>query len=138
MKLICLYIGSHTIGQARCTIFRSRIYNETYIDTSFAKLRQSKCPSTTGSRDNKLAPIDLQSPTAFDNSYFKNLVNKKGLLHTDQVLYNGGPTDSIVEKYSNSPSKFASDFVKSMIKLGDISPLTGSKGEIRKKCGKIN
>ncbi|CBI25393.3 unnamed protein product, partial [Vitis vinifera] len=36
--------GSHTIGQARCTSFRARIYNETNIDNSFAKTRQSNCP----------------------------------------------------------------------------------------------
>ncbi|WOH09024.1 hypothetical protein DCAR_0728476 [Daucus carota subsp. sativus] len=130
--------GAHTIGQARCTTFRARIYNETNIDSSFAQTRQKKCPSTTGSGDDKLAPLDLQSPTAFDNSYFKNLVNNKGLLHSDQVLFSGGSTDSIVRKYSSSQSSFASDFAAAMIRMGDISPLTGSNGEIRKNCRKKN
>lgn len=130
--------GAHTIGLARCTSFRAHIYNETNIDTSFAQTRQKNCPRSSGSGDNKLAPLDLQSPTAFDNSYFKNLVNKKGLLHSDQELYNGGSTDSIVKKYSSSQSSFASDFVAAMIRMGDISPLTGSNGEIRKNCRKKN
>ncbi|KAL8119833.1 peroxidase P7-like [Apium graveolens] len=128
--------GAHTIGLARCTSFRARIYNETNIDSSFAQTRQKKCPTSSG--DNKLAPLDLQSPTAFDNSYFKNLVNNKGLLHSDQVLFNGGSTDSIVKKYSSSQSSFASDFAAAMIRMGDISPLTGSNGEIRKNCRKKN
>ncbi|KAJ6812502.1 peroxidase 4-like [Iris pallida] len=130
--------GAHTIGQARCTTFRAHVYNETNVDSSFAKTRQSKCNKKSGSGDNVLAPLDLQTPTAFDNSYYSNLVGMKGLLHSDQELFNNGSTDSLVRTYSSSSSTFSSDFVTAMIKMGDISPLTGSSGEIRKKCSKIN
>ncbi|KAJ4970110.1 hypothetical protein NE237_003209 [Protea cynaroides] len=130
--------GAHTIGQARCTNFRARIYNETNIDSSFAKRKQGSCPRPSGSGDNNLAPLDLQTPTSFDNDYFNNLIKKKGLLHSDQQLFNGGSTDSIVRKYSNNPSTFNSHFIKAMIKMGDISPLTGSSGQIRKNCRKVN
>ncbi|KAJ6811026.1 peroxidase 4-like [Iris pallida] len=130
--------GAHTIGQARCTNFRAHIYNESNIDSSFATSRQSNCPSTSGKGDNNLAPLDLQTPTAFDNSYFKNLVNKKGLLHSDQQLFNMGSTDSQVTTYSTSAGTFSSDFAAAMIKMGDISPLTGSSGEVRKNCRKTN
>ncbi|GLJ14549.1 hypothetical protein SUGI_0235550 [Cryptomeria japonica] len=37
--------GAHTIGQARCTVFRNRIYNDANIDSSYAKSVQAKCPS---------------------------------------------------------------------------------------------
>ncbi|KAF8397144.1 hypothetical protein HHK36_016051 [Tetracentron sinense] len=130
--------GSHTIGQARCTSFRNRIYNETNIDSTFSNTRQGNCPRTSGSGDNNLAPLDLQSPTKFDNNYYKNLINQKGLLHSDQQLFNGGSTDSQVRSYSNNPSSFSSDFAASMIKMGDIKPLTGSNGEIRKNCRRLN
>ncbi|XVF41172.1 hypothetical protein PTKIN_Ptkin01aG0258500 [Pterospermum kingtungense] len=130
--------GSHTIGQARCTSFRTRIYNESNIDRTFAQTRQRNCPRASGSGDNNLAPLDIQTPTYFDNNYFKNLINRRGLLHSDQQLFNGGSTDSIVRGYSNNPSSFISDFVTAMIKMGDISPLTGSKGEIRKNCRRVN
>lgn len=130
--------GSHTIGQARCTNFRTRIYNETNLDSSLAKTRQSNCPRTVGSGDNNLAPLDLQTPTKFDNNYYKNLLQNKGLLHSDQQLFNGGSTDSLVRTYGSNPSTFTSDFVAGMIKMGDIKPLTGSSGEIRKNCRKIN
>ncbi|CAL5190213.1 unnamed protein product [Lathyrus oleraceus] len=130
--------GGHTIGQARCTTFRGHIYNDTDIDTSFARARQSGCPKTSGSGDNNLAPLDLATPTSFDNHYFKNLVDIKGLLHSDQELFNGGSTDSIVHEYSTNSNSFFSDFVDAMIKMGDISPLTGSNGEIRKNCRSVN
>lgn len=130
--------GSHTIGQARCTSFRARIYNETNLDSSFARLRQRNCPRASGSGDNNLAPLDLQTPTNFDNDYFKNLVTQRGLLHSDQQLFSGGSTNSIVSTYANNPNNFQSDFAAAMIKMGDISPLTGSNGEIRKNCRRIN
>lgn len=138
IDLYVIILGSHTIGQARCASFRPHIYNDRNIDSSFAKTRQGNCPKTGGSGDSKLAPLDLQTPKGFDNYYFKNLINKKGLLHSDQELFNGGSSDSFVKKYSQDEDSFNSDFVKAMIKMGDIEPLTGSKGEIRKKCAIVN
>jgi peroxidase len=109
--------GFHRIGKERCLVFRDRIYNETNIDSSFAKMRQDQCPKNiTGGRKN-LAPLDLQTPTAFDNNYYKNLIVEKGLLHSDQQLYNGGSTDSLVKTYSNNVETFNKDFVTAKIKM---------------------
>lgn len=130
--------GAHTIGKARCILFRARIYNETNIDSSFAKARRSSCPRTSGSGDNNLAPLDIGTPDSFDTNYFQNLLNQKGLLHSDQILFNGGSTDSLVKTYSSRTKTFYSDFVTAMIKMGDITPLTGSSGEIRKNCRRPN
>lgn len=132
------YTGAHTIGQARCVAFRNRIYNESNIESSFAKNRRGNCPRATGSGDNNLAPLDFQSPNKFDNQYYKHLLNQKGLLHSDQILFNGGSTDSLVSTYASNSKTFNSDFAAAMIKMGDISPLTGSSGEIRKNCRRPN
>jgi peroxidase len=130
--------GSHTIGQARCTTFRARVHNDTNIDASFARERQGRCPRQSGSGDNNLAPLDLQSPTSFDNNYYKNLINQKGLLRSDQQLHNGGSTNSLVESYSRNSNLFNADFAAAIIKMGDISPLTGSNGQIRRNCRRPN
>lgn len=130
--------GAHTIGQARCTNFRTRIHNETNIDSSFASSLRSNCPSS-GGNDDRLAPLDASTPTAFDNCYYKNLVNNKGLLHSDQQLYGGGgSTDSQVSSYTSKNSNFLADFASAMVKMGNISPLTGSSGEIRTNCRRTN
>ncbi|XP_007033589.2 PREDICTED: cationic peroxidase 1 [Theobroma cacao] len=128
--------GSHTIGQARCTTFRSRIYNETTIDPSFATSLRANCPSTGG--DNNLSPLDTTSPTSFDNAYYKNLQSQKGLLHSDQQLFSGGSTDSQVNAYSSNLGSFRTDFANAMIKMGNLSPLTGTSGQIRTNCRKVN
>ncbi|XP_010656526.3 lignin-forming anionic peroxidase-like [Vitis vinifera] len=131
--------GSHTIGQARCVTVRDRIYdNGTNIDTGFASTRRRRCPVDNGNGDDNLAPLDVVTPNSFDNNYFKNLIQRKGLLQSDQVLFNGGSTDSIVTEYSKSPSTFSSEFASAMVKMGDIEPLLGSAGEIRKICNVIN
>ncbi|KAI3427823.1 LOB domain-containing protein [Psidium guajava] len=135
--LVALY-GAHTIGRARCTNFRARIYNESNIDSSFAVTTKSNCPSVTGIGDNNLAGLDFQSATSFDNTIFVNLMKKRGLLHSDQQLFNGGSTDSLVRAYAKSQGTFFQDFVASMINMGDIKPLIGSNGEIRKNCRRIN
>ncbi|KAL7604898.1 hypothetical protein Lser_V15G15313 [Lactuca serriola] len=116
--------GAHTIGQAQCFLFRDRIYsNGSDIDVGFASTRRRGCPINDG--NGNLAPLDLVTPNTFDYNYFKNLIQKKGLLESDQVLYSGGSTDSIVSEYSNNPSKFKSDFAEAMVKMSEIRPLTG-------------
>lgn len=128
--------GSHTLGQAQCFTFRERIYNHSNIDAGFASTRRRRCPRV-GS-DATLAPLDLVTPNSFDNNYFKNLMQNKGLLQSDQVLFNGGSTDSIVSEYSRNPARFKSDFGSAMIKMGDIGLLTGSSGQIRRIRSAVN
>ncbi|XP_077239178.1 peroxidase 4-like [Tasmannia lanceolata] len=136
LKDLVALSGAHTIGLARCTTFRNRIYNDSNIDISFAKSLQSRCPRV-GS-NNTLAPLDTMTPTHFDEYYYKNLLGKKGLLHSDQELMNGSSTASRVKKFASKPSNFFKDFSKAMVKMGNINPLTGSKGEVRINCRKVN
>lgn len=140
INFILTNLGAHTIGQAQCFTFRDRIYNNASdIDAGFATTRQRACPSSSSTSNNqKLAALDLVTPNSFDNNYFKNLIQKKGLLQSDQVLFSGGSTDSIVSQYSQNPTAFKSDFAASMINMGDIQPLTGSAGIIRRICSAAN
>ncbi|KAK3024369.1 hypothetical protein RJ639_043273 [Escallonia herrerae] len=128
--------GAHTIGQARCITFRDRIYNETSISSTFATSLKSNCPSSDG--DDNLSPLDASTPVVFDNAYYKNLLNSKGLLHSDQQLFSGGSTNSQVTTYSTSAAAFYTDFASAMVKMGNLSPLTGTSGQIRTNCRNIN
>ncbi|XP_065853478.1 cationic peroxidase 1-like [Euphorbia lathyris] len=127
--------GAHTLGFAQCRVFRNRIYNETNIDPKFASERRSRCPKTGGNTN--LAPLD-STPAHFDVAYFTNLVKKKGLLHSDQQLFNGGSTDDLVKSYSRDADDFWEDFGESMIKMGNIKPLTGDGGQVRLNCRRVN
>ncbi|KAI8523481.1 hypothetical protein RHMOL_Rhmol13G0077100 [Rhododendron molle] len=128
--------GSHTIGQAGCTTFRARIYNDTSIDSLFATSLKSNCPTEGG--DANLSSLDSTTPLIFDNAYFKNLANNRGLLHSDQQLFSGGSTDSLVTTYTTNPAAFYADFASAIVKMGNLGALTGKSGQIRTNCRNIN
>ncbi|KAJ7566641.1 hypothetical protein O6H91_02G112700 [Diphasiastrum complanatum] len=135
--------GAHTIGQARCTSFSQRLYNQSgtakpdpTINKGFLQSLQQLCPqAASAGSSNFLAPLDLRTPTHFDNRYYLNLQAGKGLLNSDEVLYTTpGFTRKYVTKYGCDQEEFLDSFRKSMIKMGNIKPLTGKKGEIRHNC----
>ncbi|KAF5202458.1 Peroxidase [Thalictrum thalictroides] len=128
--------GAHTVGKAQCSSFRDRIYNNTNIDPDFAATRRASCPRIGGDRN--LAPLHPQKRARFCNNHFQALVNRKGLLSSDQALFNGGSTDSIVRTYSKDANAFLTDFANAMVKMGNLSPLTGNQGEIRTTCQRVN
>ncbi|XP_006657041.2 peroxidase P7-like isoform X1 [Oryza brachyantha] len=128
--------GAHTLGQARCVTFRGRIYSDGNIDAAFAALRQQACPQSGG--DAALAPIDVQTPDAFDNAYYANLVKKQGLFHSDQELFNNGSQDALVRKYAGNAGMFAADFAKAMVRMGALLPAAGTPTEVRLNCRKVN
>nr|XP_010924103.1 peroxidase 72 [Elaeis guineensis] len=136
--------GSHTIGQSRCTSFRQRLYNQTgnglpdgTLDAAYAAQLRTRCPRSGG--DQNLFPLDFVSPIKFDNNYYKNLMAWKGLLSSDEVLFtDSAATMQLVKLYAENNELFFEQFAKSMVKMGNISPLTGLWGEIRKNCRKIN
>lgn len=136
--------GSHTIGNSRCTSFRQRLYNQSgngqpdnTLDQSYAAQLRRRCPRSGG--DQNLFFLDFVSPTKFDNSYFKNILASKGLLSSDQVLSTKSEASmELVKKYAKNNGLFFQQFAKSMVKMGNISPLTGNRGEIRKNCRRIN
>ncbi|KAL2899965.1 Cationic peroxidase 1 [Bienertia sinuspersici] len=127
--------GSHTIGQARCVRFRNRAYNEENIAPDFQEFLQEICPRNSG--DNNLGPLDVRSPTAFNNEYYVGLTNFEGLLHSDQVLFTGNnpsQTDNIVRRYANNERIFFKDFSAAMLKMSRLGVLTGDSGTIRSNC----
>ncbi|XP_034913606.1 cationic peroxidase 1 [Populus alba] len=134
-KDLVVLSGAHTIGFAQCFTFRARIYNEANIDPNFARERKLTCPSTGG--DSNLAPLN-PTPSYFDASYYNDLLKKRGLFHSDQALFNGGSTDSLVKAYSSNANAFWTDFANSMVKMGNIKPLTGKQGQTRLNCRKVN
>ncbi|KAH9309325.1 hypothetical protein KI387_037236 [Taxus chinensis] len=137
--------GGHTIGQSRCTSFRQSLYGklDSSVEQSYSTELKSRCPRSGG--DNVLSALDVVSPTKFDNHYYKNLEMLKGLLTSDEELIHaeqkGAPnhlTRAIVSAYALNEEEFFEQFAKSMVKMGNIKPLVGSKGEIRNNCARIN
>ncbi|OEL22012.1 Peroxidase [Dichanthelium oligosanthes] len=128
--------GAHMVGMARCLSFRMRVYCDDDVSPVFASQMRQACPSSGG--DAAIAPLNSVTPTEFDNGYYRGLVAGAGLLHSDHELFNNEPLDTLVRLYSANGAAFASDFAASMVRLGNISPLTGAAGEVRLNCRKVN
>ncbi|KAJ7979723.1 Peroxidase [Quillaja saponaria] len=137
--------GAHTFGRAQCRTFRTRLYNfnntgnpDPTLDIGLRTKLRKICPET-GPGTN-LTNLDQKTPDEFDNEYYCNLQVQKGLLQSDQELFStpGADTKAIVNKFTNSKDAFFDSFVNSMIRMGNISPLTGNAGEIRLNCRLVN
>ncbi|RWW59638.1 hypothetical protein BHE74_00033413 [Ensete ventricosum] len=122
--------GAHTVGAASCRNFRPHIYGDSNVDPGFAMFRKRICPAAAGVGDSNLTPLDSTSPNRFDVSYYRDLMARRGLLHSDQELFNNGPADGLVRLYSSNGRAFDTDFAAGMVKMGNISPLLGSAGEV--------
>lgn len=143
---VVILSGSHTIGRARCTTFSARLYNfsntlrpDPSLSTFYMSDLESVCPQNGD--PNALNALDSITPDAFDNNYFSHLRQNEGLLQSDQELYStqGASTASLVDFYAFNNDAFYADFAASMVKMGNINPLTGLyNGQVRKNCRQIN
>ncbi|KAH9618102.1 hypothetical protein KSS87_010116 [Heliosperma pusillum] len=136
--------GAHTIGNARCTSFKQRLYNQhktrkpdPTLNPAYASELRTRCPPSGG--DNNLFFLDISTPFNFDNSYYRNILAYNGLLNSDEVLLTQNHASmQLVKQYAENNQLFFQHFANSMIKMGNISPLTGNQGEIRKVCRRVN
>ncbi|XP_074306498.1 peroxidase 72-like [Silene latifolia] len=135
--------GAHTIGKARCSSFRQRLYNQNgdgkpdaTLDPLYGAGLRIQCPRSGG--DQNLVNLDPVTPIQFDNFYYRNLVRSRGLLNSDQTLFTNQASWKLVEQYAGNKELFFDQFVISMVKMGKLFPLTGSDGEIRRNCRRVN
>ena len=139
------FAGGHTIGMARCVTFKQRLYNQNgdnqqdeTLEKAYYNGLKSVCPKSGG--DNNISPLDFASPAKFDNTYFKLILWGRGLLTSDEVLLTGNvdKTEELVRRFAEDEALFLNQFATSMVKMGNISPLTALNGEIRTNCHRIN
>ncbi|KAL5833961.1 hypothetical protein ACOSQ3_017635 [Xanthoceras sorbifolium] len=137
--------GAHTFGKAQCVTFRNRLYNfdgngnpDPTIDATYLQTLRQNCPQNSG--NSTRSDLDPTTPNGFDSNYFTNLQNNRGLLQSDQELFStsGADTVAIVNRFASSQTQFFDTFGDSMIKMGNIRTLTGTNGEIRTNCRRIN
>ena len=114
--------GAHTFGKVQC------------------QFTQQNC--TAGQSSGALENLDQVTPKVFDNKYYSNLLEGRAQLRSDQVMLSdpsaAATTTPIVHRFAGNQQDFFKNFAGSMIKMGNISPLTGKDGEIRNNCRRVN
>ncbi|XP_052191259.1 peroxidase 12-like [Diospyros lotus] len=131
--------GGHTIGRGHCAAFTNRLYpdQDPTMAKNFAKKLKTICPEENAS-NSTTTDLDVRTPDGFDNKYYVNLVHRQGLFTSDQDLYTEERTREIVESFADDEALFFDKFVAAMLKMGQLSVLTGKEGEIRAKCSVRN
>ncbi|CAK9879858.1 unnamed protein product [Sphagnum jensenii] len=144
-------LGAHTVGVAHCLFFSDRLYNfqgtgvaDPTMAPALVATLKSVCPQGATGLGN---PVALDQGTEFivDTSYFQQLQLNHGILQIDQELTHDARTSGLVRSFAPQgragqfgPSPWGLSFARSMVKLGNVGVLTGTKGQIRKTCGAIN
>lgn len=142
MDMIALS-GGHTVGFSHCSRFASRLYNfsssspvDPSLDPTYAQQLMVGCPRNV---DPSIAVnMDPNTPQTFDNVYYQNLVQGKGLFTSDEVLFTDAASKNTVTDFANNPGNFNAAFISAMRKLGRVGVKTGSQGEIREDCTAFN
>lgn len=137
---VCIYIsfsGGHTLGFSHCASFQNRIHNfnathdvDPTMHPSFAARLKSICSTIKNAGGTSMDP----SSTSFDNTYYKLVMQGKGLFSSDQALLTDQKTKNLVSKFANSKQTFYKAFVNSIIKMSSIN----GGHEIRKDCRVVN
>lgn len=140
MPVICL--AAHTIGNSHCNSFARRLYNYTgkgdmdpSLDKAYAARLKKRCPPKDNIIILEMVP---GSSTTFDPTYFKLVIEKKALFHSDEALLRSQVTRNYVLSHVTNSTGFFHDFGVSMVKMGRNKVLQGYNGEIRKNCAVVN
>ncbi|KAG6394251.1 hypothetical protein SASPL_144834 [Salvia splendens] len=133
----------HTVGFSHCDKFSNRIYNfsprnpvDPSLNKAYATQLQGMCPRNV---DPRIAiDMDPTTPRKFDNAYFKNLIDGKGLFTSDQVLFTDSRSKNTVNLWASNVKAFNESFITAITKLGRVGVKTGRNGNIRFDCGRFN
>ncbi|OMO90622.1 Heme peroxidase, plant/fungal/bacterial [Corchorus olitorius] len=136
--------GAHTIGFSHCSRFARRIYKfksktgiDPTLDQAYARQLRQMCPENVDSR--MAIEMDSATPRTFDNLYYKNLQQGKGLFTSDQSLFtDDAMSRNIVNMFASNNTAFEEAFVIAITKLGRLRVRTGKHGEIRHDCAVVN
>ncbi|KAH9542986.1 hypothetical protein CY35_13G038500 [Sphagnum magellanicum] len=137
-------LGAHTMGVTHCQFFSDRLYNfnntfrpDPTMDPAQVTLLRSVCPRIFPGLGGTVS-LDQGTRFIFDNSFYQELQQNRGILQMDQELSRDPTTAVLVSQLAAPDSNFTTIFGQAMVKLGNVGVLTGARGEIRKICSQIN
>ncbi|XP_077224802.1 peroxidase 43-like [Tasmannia lanceolata] len=147
-KDLVVLSGAHTIGTTACFFMNNRLYNfvpgggsDPTISPQFLPELKSTCPQN-GNVNIRLG-LDRGSDQTFDTQILRNIRDGFAVLESDAKLYDDDSTKHVINSYFGFLSSifgpfFESDFISSIVKMGQIGVKTGSQGEIRRVCSAFN
>ncbi|XP_020208504.1 peroxidase 12 [Cajanus cajan] len=125
--------GAHTYGRAHCPSLVNRTKDPPPIDPDFKNKIFGTCPNEASPNT---VDLDVRTPMKFDNMYYINLLNRQGVMVSDQDLATHPQTKEIVNQFASDQKAFFNKFADAFVKVSQINVITDrqGKGEIRDKC----
>ncbi|AES90668.1 putative peroxidase [Medicago truncatula] len=126
--------GAHTLGFSHCDRFSNRIQTpvDPTLNKQYAAQLQQMCPRNV---DPRIAiNMDPTTPRTFDNVYYKNLQQGKGLFTSDQILFTDTRSRNTVNSFATNGNVFNANFITAMTKLGRVGVKNARNGKIRTDC----
>ncbi|KAL5214980.1 hypothetical protein ABZP36_004132 [Zizania latifolia] len=140
--------GGHTIGSAHCTTFGERFRVDSNgstvpvdeaMNADYAGELIRACSAVNGTvSSSTTVDCDEGSASRFDNTYFANLLDGRGLLRTDAVLVQNATTRATVEAFARSEESFFASWSASFARLTSLGVKIAAEGEVRRSCSRVN
>ncbi|KAI3420548.1 Peroxidase [Psidium guajava] len=131
-------LGGHTVGIAHCSLFQDRLYNfnglgkpDPTMDPKLVAALRPRCPQSAALDSTVNLDQNLSSSLVVDNSFYKQILARRGILQIDQELALDGRSKSLVATLANA-TDFSARFGRAMVKLGALQ--NRLPGEIRRSC----
>ncbi|KAJ8574283.1 hypothetical protein K7X08_026088 [Anisodus acutangulus] len=133
---LVVLIGAHSIGVAHCFNFLYRLdepEKARNVDPRLGNVMRFTCT-------NQMSTIAFDATTQYkmDSDFYKQLLMKRGLLESDQILTQDIRTRGFVQKFGDDEMGWFNKFGNAMNKLGSVEVLTGNQGQIRRQCRAVN
>ncbi|KAK4380121.1 hypothetical protein RND71_001983 [Anisodus tanguticus] len=136
---------AHTLGVTHCFNIESRLYDDpskrdqanNEHGREFEMYLKLSCPQ--GSITSNVS-FELNEPTTltFDNHYFINAINGRGVLRIDAEIPFGPRTAPFVQRFAADQDAFFQAFSSAFVKLSTSGILTDSQGTVRRSCNALN
>ncbi|MED6145975.1 Syntaxin-8 [Stylosanthes scabra] len=144
-EMVTLLGGGHSVGNAHCSNFQERLSSfnrgspdptmDPDLDTRLVKVCGS---SSRPARNDPTVFLDEKTPFAFDNRFYNEILDKRGILHIDQQLAMDSLSRDMVSRFADDGDSLFQNFANAMIKLSAVNVWLGNEGEIRKNCRAFN
>ncbi|KAF7819233.1 peroxidase 44-like [Senna tora] len=116
-------LGAHTVGFAHCSFFQDRLSSFGTRDPTMDLALDTQLGRECGTgRNDPTVFLDqnVNSSFVFDNDFYNQIINKRGVLFIDQQLALDNSSIGIVSAFAANAPSFQRSFANAMIKMGNL------------------
>ncbi|KAG9457818.1 hypothetical protein H6P81_002326 [Aristolochia fimbriata] len=135
-------IGAHTIGITHCININT--YGEDHLiggtrtgPSHFQEFLKLGCRGA-GSVAKTAFLVNDRTSLVFDNQYYRDAIDGRGLLRIDAEVSKDPRTAPIVAEFAREQSYFFEVFASAFVKLASSGVLAGDEGRVARTCNRID